>query len=197
MIVPIALMAALAVAGCSKQEDRNEMAGANAQDVGMNDTDTVDSADMDAVATPDFVTRMAMSDMYEIAAGKIAIQRAKNPEIRKFGEMMVADHGASSAELKKLVADGKLAAPPAMLDDEHNDRLQALRDADAEDFDGVYADQQREAHERAVALLEGYGAGGENASLKSLAQKLLPKVRAHLDRIGALDEGGADDMPAR
>lgn len=194
-LLPLALVAALALSGCKKDTaPADNMAGANTG-AAMTDTNVVDSDSLGAASTPEFISRLAMSDMYEIEAAKIALKRAQNPEMRKFAQMMIDDHGASSTELKTLATDGKLGPLPVSLDDEHNDKLEALRSADKDDFDGTYADQQRSAHESAVDLLEGYGAGGDNAALKAFAQKLLPKVRAHLDRIKTLDDAGADEAP--
>ncbi len=47
-----------------------------------------------------FVTAVATSDMYEVEAGKLASQRARNPEIKAFANMMVEAHTKASTALK-------------------------------------------------------------------------------------------------
>lgn len=197
-IAPVALATAIMVAGCSQQNDTTANAAADNQAVAMQDNENGAGAEtMNAAATPDFINQMALSDMYEIEAGKIASQKSKNAKIKQFADMMVKDHTASSTELKRIVQASGLTAPPTALDEEHQDKLEALRSADADDFDGTYADQQREAHQKAIDLLQGYGSGGDNAELKTFAQTTLPKVQGHADMIAGLDEAGADDQQTR
>jgi putative membrane protein len=57
-----------------------------------------------APTTADFVKEAAISDMTEIAAAKIALQKG-NADEKKFAEQMVTDHTKTSTELKALVAE--------------------------------------------------------------------------------------------
>jgi putative membrane protein len=69
-----------------------------------------------APKTEDFVKEVAMSDMTEIEAAKIAQQKG-NADEKKFAEMMVADHTKTSTELKSMVPDNMKVAIPTVLDD--------------------------------------------------------------------------------
>lgn len=53
-----------------------------------------------------FIKKAAMTNMKEINAGKMAQEKAVDPRVRSFGEMMVTTHTNSSAELK-TIADKK------------------------------------------------------------------------------------------
>ncbi len=198
MIIPVALMAMLGLAACERSEPvANDTA---TQMDGMTDTNLGElygADDMAAPTTQMFVERMASSNIFEIEASELAVKRATNPEVRKFAETMIADHRPALDELRQVAAKSRIAASPTMLDEAHNGMIQRLRAASKDDFDGVYADQQREAHEKAVELLETYATGGDNGDLRALAQKMLPKIRGHLDRIRLLDDAGADGVPAR
>src|SRR3954462_15124310 len=56
------------------------------------------SAEMTST-TKGFVTAAATSDMYEVAAGKLAAQRAHSPEVKEFARKMVAAHTKTTATL--------------------------------------------------------------------------------------------------
>ena len=62
-----------------------------------------------APKTQDFVTEAAVSDMTEIAAAKIALQKGDGDE-KQFADQMVKDHTQTSNELKALVSGGDVQA---------------------------------------------------------------------------------------
>ena len=140
-----------------------------------------------------FVTNAAISDMYEIEAGKIAAEKAKSPAVKDFAAMMIKDHTATSAKLKSTLASANVpVTPPADLDDRRRGLIENLRSASAADFDKVYLDQQTAAHQEALALMKSYADDGENAPLKQLAAATAPKIQEHYDHVRKLDEAGAD-----
>lgn len=134
-----------------------------------------------APKTQDFVTQAAQSDMLEIAVSKLA-QANGNPSIKGFADQMVTDHTKTSAELKALVGDNKIAATlPTALDKAHQDKLDKLKKLQGADFVKEYKSMQVSAHKDAVSLFERYGQGGDNASLKAWAAKTLPALQHHLN----------------
>jgi putative membrane protein len=134
-----------------------------------------------APSTPDFVQKVAMSDMYEVEAGKIASEKGKSEQVKQFGQKMVEAHTKTTEELKGIVAAEKINVElPTKLDDKHQGLIDALNKASAEDFDKTYADQQEDAHETAVDLFENYSKDGDNAALKAFAAKTLPVIKEHL-----------------
>ncbi len=135
--------------------------------------------------TPEeFVTAAAMGDMYEIESGKIAAARAKRADVKAFANMMVEHHTKTSADLKKALADNKIAiVPPAALDDRRMGMLNNLKAAGDADFDLAYLHQQVAAHLEALTLHGGYADRGDNAVLKAAAAKTKPVVQHHLDEL--------------
>jgi len=143
--------------------------------------------------TEGFVQAAAMSDMYEIEAGKIAASRATSAEIKAFANDMVATHTKTSATLKAKLAEGNVSvALPTELDARHKGMIDNLTGATAEDFDQRYTNQQVNAHEEAVILFRGYSENGENAVLKASAAETLPVIQQHLDHIKSLDKADVD-----
>jgi putative membrane protein len=151
-------------------------APASAQSLG--EKTGVNSALGIAPKTEDFVKEVAMSDMLEIEAAKVA-QDKGNAEEKKFAAMMIADHTKTSGELKGLVPDTMKSALPTALDDASQKKLGKLRDAKPEDFAAEYDPMQVSAHKDATSLFERYAKGGDDAKLKDWAGKTLPALQHH------------------
>ncbi|VIO73125.1 hypothetical protein CI1B_47290 [Bradyrhizobium ivorense] len=67
-----------------------------------------------APKTEDFIKEVAMSDMLEIEAAKIAQQKGNAAE-KKFADQMVKDHTKTSTELKDMVSGEMKSALPTSL----------------------------------------------------------------------------------
>jgi putative membrane protein len=140
-----------------------------------------------APKTEDFIKEVAMSDMTEIEAAKIAEQKG-NADEKKFAAMMVTDHTKTSTELKSMVTGEMKSSLPSALDDASEKKLGKLRDAKPEDFAATYDPMQVSAHKDAVSLFERYAKGGDNNALKDWAGKTLPALQHHLEMAQALDK---------
>jgi putative membrane protein len=134
-----------------------------------------------APSASDFAQKVAMSDMYEVEAGKIANQKGQSPQVKGFGQMMVEAHGKTTEDLKSIVAKEKLTVDlPTKLDSKHQKLIDDLTAASDKEFDKTYAKQQVDGHEEAVKLFDAYAKDGDNASLRQFAQKTLPIIQGHL-----------------
>jgi putative membrane protein len=213
LIASTAMLAALSLAACSRQgaqnaaNDTTAAAGNAADAAGTAAQQAVDkvqdaasapvgqtsAATLGSFTTDGFVTSAAMSDMYEIEAAKIAAQRSKSADIKKFAAMMQKDHTATTTELKGILSKASLGVtPPADLDERRKGMLDNLRTATPDNFDKTYMDQQVAAHGEAETLMKGYADRGDQPDLKAFAAKVAPKVQMHLDMARSLDRGGAD-----
>lgn len=142
-----------------------------------------------APTAPNFATKAAMSDLYEVEAGKIASEKGQSEAVKAFGRHMVEAHGKTSEELKGIVQTEKLDVMlPAKLNRKLWKLIDALNNAKPEDFDKVYAMQQVKAHERAVELFDGYAEEGDNAALKQFAANTLPTIKQHREQAEKLPQ---------
>jgi len=194
-LIAAAVSLAISTAACQKTVEDNA-ADTAANNLAMNDTMMDDSMANDmntngmamapALAS-DFVATIAASDMFEIASGKLAQSMATKEECKKFGTMLVADHGKSTADLKTAAA---AATPPVTLPTglpaELQAKLDALKAAKGAEFDKLFIEQQKDGHKKALEALKSYASGGDVASLKAFATKGAPVVQAHLDELNAM-----------
>jgi putative membrane protein len=132
--------------------------------------------------TADFVQKAAMSDMYEVQAGKLAAEKGQSDAVKQFGQQMVDAHTKTTEELTGIVKTKSLKVDlPAKLDAKHQKLIDDLNSASAQDFDKTYAKQQVDAHQEAVNLFKKYAAQGDDADVKQFAQKTLPTIEQHLE----------------
>lgn len=174
---------ALLTAGCSKHQDTAPASDAAASAMpDANPTATVPTPANEAAA-PDFVTKAAISDMFEVQSSKVALKRSTNKDVKAFAQMMIDAHTKTTAELKAAIEEsGQSITPPADLDDDHKGKLDDLNKADAKDFDKKYMDAQVDGHQAALDLMARYAKDGDVPAIKAFAEKTGPAVQMHLDK---------------
>src|SRR4051812_45237316 len=79
--------------------------------------------------TQDFVKNAAITDMFEIQAGKLAQDKAANSAHKDFGKMLVDDHTKTSEQMK-MMAPRIGAQLPTDLDAKHKGVMQKLQSAE-------------------------------------------------------------------
>jgi putative membrane protein len=134
-----------------------------------------------ALPTPDFIKAAASTDEFERQEGRLAEVRGVTPRVRDFGRMMVRDHTNTTMALKGAIRHAGLPAPPPpKLTDQQQANLATLKAARGPDFDRTYVQQQIEAHQTALGVMQAYAAGGDNRVLRKAAAQTAPIVRRHL-----------------
>jgi putative membrane protein len=141
-----------------------------------------------APKTEDFIMQASASDMFEIESSKLALQKGDEPT-KAFAQQMITEHEKTTAELKELLAGGKVqGSPVTALTEDHKEEVDELAKLDGAEFNEEYIDDQVEAHEDAVDLFKRYAEEGENADLKAWAAKTLPALEHHYKMAQDLDK---------
>lgn len=134
-----------------------------------------------AVVQDNFWMNAAQSGMAEVELGRLAAQKATNAEVKKFAQMMVADHTKANDELKALAAKNNVKLPTE-LDSTHKSMLEKLQGLSGAEFNWAYVEGQIDDHETAVDLMED-NTDNSNADIKAFATKSLPIMRSHLEMV--------------
>jgi putative membrane protein len=124
-----------------------------------------------------FFKKAALDGMTEVEAGKVALNKSQNPQIRNFAQRMVDDHSKSNEELGSLAKSKGIMAPKT-LDAEHEAMLNQLKAKSGKDFDHAYAEHMNMDHTKAIALFES-AAGSNDPDLARFAKKTLPTLKEH------------------
>lgn len=187
-VASLSLLAACGQGGDSAGQNADEAVNAT-QDAASGVVGQTSAMTLGANTVDGFVTNLAISNMYELEAAKIAATKSTNADVKALAAMITKDHTAAG---EKLAAAAPTAAPgvaiPTALDQRHQGLIDNLNAATADDFDKVYLDQQVAAHNEALTLLNGFSNNTDAPALATLARELVAPVTAHRDRARTLVE---------
>jgi putative membrane protein len=184
--------AALSLAACNKPANNNPPSAVTPQEKAetpdAHPAATIPTPANEAAA-PDFVAKAAASDMFEIAAAKIAIAKSKNADVKAFAHMMETAHTATTKALKAAIAaSGKTVPLPEALPSDLRGKIDDLNKADAASFDKTYIDQQVDGHQAALDLMQRYAKDGDVAEIKAFAADTAPHVQEHLTKAKGIQD---------
>jgi putative membrane protein len=126
-----------------------------------------------------FVKDAAVGGMMEVELGRLAVQKAANGDVKKFGQRMTDDHGKTNAQLKQLASQKSISLPTTLPADKRQE-VQNLSKLSGAEFDKMYMSHMVKDHKKNVSEFEKQSSNGGDASLKSFAQQTLPTLREHL-----------------
>jgi putative membrane protein len=133
------------------------------------------------VTDQQFVDDATKGGLAEVKLGELAAERASDPEIRRFGQRIVDDHGAANKELSSLVKNMASITPPSKdLMGKHRDTYDDLSKRSGADFDKTYISDMVADHEKDAKLFESMADNGQDPQLKAFAAKTLPVIKDHL-----------------
>jgi putative membrane protein len=128
----------------------------------------------------DFVQEAALGGLMEVELGRYAEQNAVNPRVKNFGAMMVRDHSKANDELK-TIASGKNITIPAVMDNNHQNKVDDLKKKTGADFDKSYMDEMVDDHDKDVDKFKKQAENGTDPEIKAFATKTLEVLLVHQD----------------
>ena len=158
LLIAGAAIAALSLAACG-QKTETKGAATPAEQAATPDANPAATiaTPADEASAPVFVEKASASDLFEVEAAKLAQATSKNAEVKKFAADMVAAHTKSTAALKK-----------------------------AANFDKAYLENQVDAHQSALNLMQRYAQDGDVPAIKAFAASTAPVVQQHFDHAKTL-----------
>ena len=188
-VMAVALTAVLAV-GCNRDnraanDSAVGTAGRADSKVGMGDRD--------------FIRDVATMNMAEIELSRTAAQKSASADVKKFADMMVADHNAAGDKLKAFATQHQVELP-AQLDDKHRDKGEKLAAKQGLEFDKDtlskwktdYQTRTASGTEKTKAEIEAVAVVAEKSDdpitmgLNQWAADTYPVAYAHLEAAKAL-----------
>jgi len=132
-----------------------------------------------------FLIVASIGNLQEVSASRQAVQKAKNSDVRMFGQIMVKDHSDAEQKLLALARSRGYSLPQAATSGIQPDI--SLKNA-GEDFDRLYVHAMVVNHRNTVLTFENYSTTGKDPELKAFALQMMPTLKAHLNAIKALDD---------
>ena len=126
-----------------------------------------------------FVQQAASGGLAEVELGRLALQKATNPDVKQFGQRMVNDHGAANAELTTMCQSKGVTLPtePEAKYRATHDRLASLS---GPAFDREYMADMVTDHQQAVSDFQREAQSGQDPQIRAWAAKTLPVLQDHL-----------------
>ena len=128
-----------------------------------------------------FVAKVSQGGAYEVAASKVAGERATMPDVKDQAIAEVHDHELVGAELKRICAATGIAVAP-QLNAEFQQRLAKLKSTPSVNFDAAYIADMKQIHDNDEKLF-AKEAGDGSDNFKTFAHQTDLIVKRH---IGAL-----------
>jgi len=138
-----------------------------------------------ATSPADYVKQAGAGDLYERQSSQL-VRSSKNAKVRDFAQTMIAHHTKSTADVKAAAKQAGVMVPPPKLMPMQASMIADLRKVMGTQRDTLYVTQQKQAHQKALALHQGYAANGTSAPLKAAATKIAPVVQSHLDMLNGM-----------
>ena len=192
LLVLAALLTTAACGGRDK-DDATDTAGTPAAATGDTGArggamgDTAAAAAAGPMSDANIVSLISMSNSEEIGDSKVAQTKATNANVKAFANDMVKDHQTLQGQVDKLGTKANITAQePATASAEkqrmEQEMTQLQNTAKGADFDRTYIEDQISDHQKTLDNLQRLQTDAQNAELKSLIEKTIPKVQQHLQR---------------
>jgi putative membrane protein len=131
------------------------------------------------------------TNLFEIAGGQAALDKATTDDVRELAARLVADHTAALEQAteaaRKLGVDVPDAPAPLQ-----QWALRAVNEFSGVDFDRWFTDLQVEGHKQAITEAATEAERGCNRKVRALAEASLPVLQAHLEHAQEVLDGLAD-----
>ncbi len=146
-----------------------------------------------------YAIHATMTNLNEVALGKLALSRSKNPDVRMVAKMTMTEHGAAQKDLAAAAKASGYPIPsdPGPVNKAFAEKLATMRGAA---FDKMYIAAQVGGHEAAITLTMHEIEHGRNARVKAYATNKLPGIIGHTSMIytvaGKINAPGTALRPA-
>ncbi|GAC1377381.1 MAG: hypothetical protein NVSMB30_24200 [Hymenobacter sp.] len=127
----------------------------------------------------EFMMSAAHSDQNEIQQSKLALAKGVTGMAKEMANKMIADHGKSTADLKKIAAKKGLTLPTDM-DADHKAMKPALEKLSGKAFEEKYLAQMVADHQKTANTLMAHEKMTKDPDLKAFIGETLPVVQQHL-----------------
>lgn len=163
----------------TKQEDPKEVA------------EDTNEAKFDSIADKkddsEYLVDIAEVNLAEIEIGKLVQQKSTNPEVKKFGKMLVDEHTKSASEVSALAKTKNFTLPTSLTED-GQEEYKKLNEKSGLDFDKKFADMMIDGHEKAIEELQKATKDAKDQDIKLWASNNIAPLTAHLEHAKLLKQ---------
>jgi putative membrane protein len=187
------LALATVLAGCDKPDQAprsDDLANPSARPAPMASTKAPPAlADKDQA----FIAEAAGDNAFQIAMGRLALQKSRSTDVRQFAQKIIDDHTRMNNELAAISErrgnNPYSAAVPVDRSRQMQDKLGAQQGTA---FDHAFAGLMVDDHQSAIDRFAAEMQNGHDDALRAFADRELPTLREHLAMAKALNDGRSE-----
>lgn len=127
-----------------------------------------------------YIMNMAMANMAEIEAARMAQSKTQSEQVKTFAQQMIDDHTKAQSEVQQL-AQSKGVSLPTELDKQHKAKAAKLAALSGEEFDKAYMAQSGVADHKKTHSMLRQAQKAKDPDVKALASRMSPTVDQHLN----------------
>lgn len=187
-----AAAAAIALAAC-EQEEQAILAN------NLVEGEPVTNQVQDLVPTPanpiEYANLVAASNLYEIRAAEMAVERAETPAVRELAQTILSDHREATEALAEAAErmEPAMTITPTLTAEQQRD-LNALDGAAGTEFERLWLLQQVAAHEETYGIVQHYAETGQAGPMREHAIEIRDTLARHLEQARSLAEAAAQSQ---
>lgn len=190
----ISLLSLGLAVGCSSNnkaataDNNNPAQPASSDNAGSSSNASSTSASSATTNNPDqqFINDAAKGNRAEIELGKMVVEKAKDPNVKRFAQMMVDDHTKALNQLQQVASKSNITLPDGIPDDA-KDLQDKLSSESGKQLEKDYMDGMVQDHQKDVQDFQQASQNLKDKDVKMWATKTLPTLQKHLKAAQQID----------
>jgi putative membrane protein len=146
-----------------------------------------------AMTANDFISKNIIDNNMELQLIKMGRDKATNAQVKKAATQMMTDHTQMLSDLKTLAGKKQVTVPAANTAD--MSAMPSLSGATGKEFDQAWASEMLTMHEAKLNELQNVLSQTQDADIKALATKALPKIKMHRDMLSKITTSTGSTQP--
>jgi len=131
-------------------------------------------------ADSQFVTKAAAGGQFEIEIAKLAADKATDPQVKSFAQMLVDDHTAANEKLRQIAGSHNVALPASLPADKKK-QIDQLGKLSGAEFDRQFVKMVGiQDHQHDIDEFEKAAKSAKSDDVRDFAQSTLPTLKKHL-----------------
>jgi putative membrane protein len=150
--------------------------------------------DANVAMTPnDFISKNIADNTMEVDMSKMGRDKGTDAQVKKVANLMITEHTQMNADLKKLAGKKQLTLPAT--NTAGMAAMPSMPETKGKEFDQAWASQMLTMHDAKINELQNVLTQTEDADIKALINKALPKVKVHRDMLAKITSTTGSTQP--
>lgn len=132
-----------------------------------------------------FVADEVAGNYGEIKASTLAQQKSNNKDVKAVAGLLLNEHTAALANLKTIGSKKGITLPTEESADSKS-KMADIQSKTGSEFDKAWCDMMMEKHTKTISKYETMISTVTDADVKNFINKVLPKIKAHHEKIMAI-----------